>query len=107
MDFYHSGMRELQDRYEGRAVPDRLAANRMRDKFNDEDREFIETSPFFFLATATQDSVDCSFKGGEPGFVRVVGDRWKLSHRHVDSHPPTPYKKKTTSGVKSSRRHHP
>jgi len=38
-------------------------------------------------------------------FLRVrksaeVGNRRKLSHRHVDSYPPTPYKKKTTSGVK-------
>ena len=74
MDFFHDGMRELQDRYEGRAVPDRLAANRMRKAFNETDREFIETSPFFFLATSTPESVDCSFKGGEPGFVRVVGD---------------------------------
>jgi len=30
MDFYHSGMRRLQDRYEGRSVADRLAGNRMR-----------------------------------------------------------------------------
>lgn len=74
MDFYHAGMREMQDRYEGRAVPDRLAENRMRDRFTDADRELIETSPFFFLATATPESVDCSFKGGEPGFVRVVGE---------------------------------
>ena len=74
MDFYHAGMRELQDRFEGRAVPDRLAENRMRTKFNETDRQFIESSPFFFLATATPDSVDCSFKGGEPGFVRLVGE---------------------------------
>lgn len=74
MDFYHAGMRELQDRYEGRAVPDRLAANRMRTEFTEADREFIETSPFFFLASSTPESVDCSFKGGEPGFVRVVGE---------------------------------
>ncbi len=74
MTFYHSGMRELQDRFEGRAVPDRLAENRMRTVFSDADREFIETSPFFFLSTATAESVDCSFKGGAPGFVRVVSE---------------------------------
>ena len=67
-------MRAMQDRYEGRAVPDRLEANRMRRAFNEEDREFIETSPFFFLSTASAESVDCSYKGGDPGFVRVVGD---------------------------------
>ena len=74
MSFFHSGMRELQDRCEGRAVPDRLADNRMRTAFSDTDREFIETSSFFFLSTATPESVDCSFKGGDPGFVRVVGE---------------------------------
>lgn len=74
MHFYHVGMRQLQDRYEGRAVPDRLAEHRMRKTFNEEDRKFIETSPFFFLATATEDSVDCSFKGGAPGFVRIIAD---------------------------------
>ena len=74
MSFFHPGMRELQDRFEGRAVPDRLADNRMRTAFSDTDREFIETSSFFFLSTATPESVDCSFKGGDPGFVRVVGE---------------------------------
>ena len=48
MVYYHDGMRELQDRYEGRTIADRLAANRMRTRFNDEDRAFIETSPLFF-----------------------------------------------------------
>jgi predicted pyridoxine 5'-phosphate oxidase superfamily flavin-nucleotide-binding protein len=74
MNFFHEGMRELQDRYEGRAVADRLEEHRMHTRFTDNDRRMIEAAPFFFLATATQDSVDCSFKGGEPGFVRVVGD---------------------------------
>ena len=74
MEFYHQGMRALQDRYEGREVPDRLADNRRRTAFNEADREFIETSAFFFLSTATPESVDCSFKGGAPGFVRVTGE---------------------------------
>lgn len=74
MVYYHEGMRAMQDRYEGREVPDRLAKHRMRQAFNEADREFIASSSFFFLATASADSVDCSFKGGDPGFVRVVGD---------------------------------
>ena len=61
MSFFHPGMRELQDRFEGRAVPDRLADNRMRTAFSDTDRQFIESSSFFFLSTATDESVDCSF----------------------------------------------
>lgn len=73
VDFYHEGMRELQDRYEGRAVADRLEQHRRRTEFNDDDIAFIQSVPFFFLATATPESVDCSFKGGAPGFVRVTG----------------------------------
>ena len=74
MNFYHDGMRELQDRYEGRAVADRIEDLRMHTIFTDEDRHFIESVPFFFLATASADSVDCSFKGGMPGFVQVIAD---------------------------------
>ena len=72
MSMYHEGQRHLQDRYRGRAVADRLEQHRMHRTFTDSDREFIETSRFFFLATACGDSVDCSMKGGIPGFVRVT-----------------------------------
>lgn len=72
MSMYHDGQRELQDRYRGRAVADRLEQHRMHRTFTDTDREFIETSRFFFLATAWRESVDCSMKGGVPGFVRVT-----------------------------------
>ncbi|MDP6707048.1 MAG: pyridoxamine 5'-phosphate oxidase family protein [Alphaproteobacteria bacterium] len=73
MSMYHDGMRELQDRYGGRKVADRLEQHRRHATFTDEDRQLIEASPFFFLATAWKDSVDCSMKGGMPGFVRVTG----------------------------------
>lgn len=73
-DFYHAGMRDLQDRFEGREVPDRLAEHRMRAKFNNEDRACITTSHFFFLSTATDENVDCSYKGGAQGFVRITGE---------------------------------
>ena len=74
MDFYHEAMRELQDRYEGRAVADRLEERLTHSTFIEDDRRMIGSAAFFFLATASHNSVDCSFKGGEPGFERVVGD---------------------------------
>lgn len=74
MEFYHQGMRALQDRYEGRAVADRLETHRMHTRVTDDDRALIEAAPFFFLATASAESVDCSFKGGAPGFVSVLSD---------------------------------
>ncbi len=73
MPFYDPKMRELQDRYEGRAVPDRLEQVRRHDAFTEADRAMIAQAPFFFLATFSETSVDCSFKGGAPGFVRVTG----------------------------------
>jgi predicted pyridoxine 5'-phosphate oxidase superfamily flavin-nucleotide-binding protein len=72
MSMFHDGQRELQDRYEGRAVADRLEEHRKHSTFTDDDKKFIETAPFFFIATAWKDSVDCSMKGGLPGFVRVT-----------------------------------
>ena len=72
MSMYHDGMRELQDRYGGRKVADRIEQRRRHTTFTDDDKAFIESAPFFFLATTWKDSVDCSIKGGIPGFVRVT-----------------------------------
>ncbi len=70
---FHAGNRELQDRYDGRRVADTLEARRRADDFLPEHVAMIEAAAFFFLATAAEDAVDCSFKGGPPGFVRVTG----------------------------------
>ena len=72
---YHQGQRELQDRFKSRALADRLDERLRRDRFNDGDKAFVEESPFFFLATADAEGrPDCSFKGGMPGFVRILSD---------------------------------
>src|SRR5688500_15882572 len=72
-DVYHSGMRELQDLRDTRRIADRLAEVTLRERFTDEDAAFIQRSRMFFLATATADGApDCSYKGGMPGFVRVL-----------------------------------
>jgi len=72
---YHAGMRELQDRFDTRALADRLDERLGRRAFTAEDRAFIETRCLFFLATADAEGrPDCSYKGGDPGFVRVTAD---------------------------------
>jgi uncharacterized protein len=72
MAMYHTGNRELQDRFGSRALADRLAEKLWRDRFTDSDKAFIESAGYFFLATANRDGEpDCSFKGGAPGFVQV------------------------------------
>ena len=72
MAMYHDGNRELQDQFGARPLADRLVERLWRDRFKDDDKAFIESVGFFFLATADADGhPDCSFKGGPPGFVKV------------------------------------
>jgi predicted pyridoxine 5'-phosphate oxidase superfamily flavin-nucleotide-binding protein len=67
---YNQGSRELQERFETQAQAGR---SQYRVEFTDDDRAFIEARCFFFLATVDGDgSPDCSYKGGQPGFVRIV-----------------------------------
>ena len=73
MSFYHDGSRSLQDRFDGRRLADSLEKNRRHSNFSVEDCEFIDNASFFFLATTSGRTVDCSFKGGLPGFVKVTG----------------------------------
>jgi len=72
---YHAGMRHLQDRFDTRRLADRLDERLGRSAFTADDRAFIESRSMFFLATAdAQGRPDCSYKGGDPGFVRVSAD---------------------------------
>lgn len=73
MAMFHKGNRELQQQFGSTALADRLVERLRRSEFNDEDRDFIQSVEFFFVATAAPDGQpDCSFKGGAPGFVRIV-----------------------------------
>jgi predicted pyridoxine 5'-phosphate oxidase superfamily flavin-nucleotide-binding protein len=76
MGFYHDGSRRLQDRFDSRRLADRLEDVKVRDFIDDGDREFIESMDMLFLATADEHGrPNCSYKGGEPGFVRVLDER--------------------------------
>jgi predicted pyridoxine 5'-phosphate oxidase superfamily flavin-nucleotide-binding protein len=71
---YHEGSRRLQDRFQSRKIADRQEQVITRAQFSDSDKAFIESARHFFLATADGEGrPDCSFKGGAPGFVRVIG----------------------------------
>ena len=73
-NIYNQGSRKLQDQFDSRRIADRLEQRTVHDTFTGEDRAFIERSQMFFLATADAEGhPDCSYKGGMPGFVRVVG----------------------------------
>jgi uncharacterized protein len=73
---YHQGMRSLQDLRDTRPLADRLEQVTVRFAFTPEDRTFISSRSMMFVATAdAQGHPECSYKGGLPGFVRVLDDR--------------------------------
>jgi uncharacterized protein len=73
---YHEGMRQLQDMRETRPLADRLEQVTSRAAFTEEDRQFIASRAMLFVATAdSQGQPECSYKGGMPGFVRVLDER--------------------------------
>jgi predicted pyridoxine 5'-phosphate oxidase superfamily flavin-nucleotide-binding protein len=70
---YHEGNRAFQDEFGSRRLSDRLE-ERSRSQFTDDDKSFIESCIYLFIATADASGhPDCSFKGGAPGFVRITG----------------------------------
>jgi predicted pyridoxine 5'-phosphate oxidase superfamily flavin-nucleotide-binding protein len=73
---YHTGQRELQDQFDTRRLADRLEEKLVHDVLNAKQKAFIESADMFFLATADeQGRPSCSYRGGDPGFVKVVDDR--------------------------------
>jgi len=73
---YHDGMRRLQDARETRRIADRLVEVTVRETFSDDDRAMIARSPMLFVATCdAAGQPDCSYKGGLPGFVKIVDHR--------------------------------
>lgn len=76
MSMYHTGSRVLQDRFDTRRLADRIEERLVRDHLDAGDRAFVEARDMFFLATVDADgSPQCSYKGGDPGFVRVLDER--------------------------------
>ena len=76
MSLYNEGSRKLQDRFDTHRLADRIEERIVRDRIDDDDRAFIEARDMFFIATTdAEGQPQCSYKGGEPGFVRVLDDR--------------------------------
>ncbi len=71
---YHQGQRDHQDRFDTRRLADRLSESTTA-TIPEPMKAFIEARDMFFIATADADGwPQCSYKGGEPGFVRVLDE---------------------------------
>jgi predicted pyridoxine 5'-phosphate oxidase superfamily flavin-nucleotide-binding protein len=74
-ELYHDGNRRLQDQFETRKLADRVEERIVSPTVRAGDKEFIERMDMFFLATADEHGKpQCSYKGGDPGFVRVLDE---------------------------------
>ena len=73
---YSDGSRRLQDAHDTRRIADRLDERFIqRGYVDDDDKAFIERLDMFFLATADAEGrPQCSYKGGDPGIVKVVDE---------------------------------
>lgn len=81
---YHEGNRKLQDQFDSRRIADRLEEVTLHNTFMQHDVDFIDAADHFFLATADANGwPDVSYKGGLPGFVRVIDDT-TLAFPHYD-----------------------
>jgi hypothetical protein len=71
-DFYGDAHRAFQDHHDTRRLADRLESL-AHAQFDESERAFIESAPFFFLSTVDERGrPTVSYKGGAPGFVRVA-----------------------------------
>jgi predicted pyridoxine 5'-phosphate oxidase superfamily flavin-nucleotide-binding protein len=81
---FNDGSRGYQDRFDTRRLADRIDERLGRDWIDDDDRAFVERCDMLFLATADAEGrPQCSYKGGEPGFVRVV-DKHTIAFPNYD-----------------------
>ena len=72
---YHAGNLQLQERFDTRRLADRLK-ERVTETIGDEAQAIIEGARMFFLATCDDRGLPtCSYKGGDPGFVKIVDGR--------------------------------
>jgi uncharacterized protein len=68
--------RSLQDRFDTRRLADNVEARVVLTEIPPEHKAFIESRDMFFLSTIDhQGRPTVSYKGGDPGFVRVIDNK--------------------------------
>ena len=71
-DFFHEGMRYFQDFFDGRRTAEAIEKNRKHYEFWDDEKDLIENSKFFFIASSWNGYIDCNIKSGDSGFVKII-----------------------------------
>jgi uncharacterized protein len=72
-ELYGDNHRALQREFDTDRLADRIEERLVHDRINADDKAFIESLDMFFLASVdAKGQPSCSYKGGAPGFVRVL-----------------------------------
>ncbi len=75
-DLYDDDHRRLQDHFDSRRLADRLEQATVFAEVRGRNKRFIESRDMFFLATVDRSGrPTVSYKGGAPGFVKLVDDK--------------------------------
>lgn len=73
---YGKTHRNLQDQFDSRKLADRLNDSIVKKEFDTDAKKFIETRDMFFLSTINHNNMPTvSYKGGNPGFVKVINSK--------------------------------
>ena len=73
---YGKTHRNLQDQFDSRKLADRLNDSIVKKEFDADAKKFIETRDMFFLSTINHKNMPTvSYKGGNPGFVKVINSK--------------------------------
>jgi len=73
---YNESHRALQDEFGTRRMADKIEEITCNGIVGENEKAFIESRDMFFLATVdTEGCPTVSYKGGDPGFIRVEADQ--------------------------------
>jgi len=76
ISFFTKSHRTLQDRFQTRQLANRLETEDIVDFLGDDEKKFIESASMFFLSTIDHTGQPTvSYKGGKPGFIKILNDR--------------------------------
>ena len=75
-NFYGDGANYYQRLFDSERLAGRAQQVILHHEINQHDEQVITASDHFFLATVNQDGQpQCSYKGGEPGFVKILDEK--------------------------------
>lgn len=73
---YGKTHRNLQDQFDSRKLADKLNDSIVKKEFDTDAKKFIESRDMFFLSTINHNNMPTvSYKGGNPGFVKVINSK--------------------------------